>query len=173
MPRWPPSEPAGDFDNDDRMRSLIEVSRETGIPMPVILRLQREHPDRVPSVGVGSGQFFPEGVIGEIRALAEAEGVSAGRGDGQGRALLSLPRRRPAPGAAPAAASVPASPTPPDPPDPEGRRGRRRTSRTDSDTAALARRLERLEEAQRRLTEELARVLVEVRRPWVGRGPRS
>lgn len=43
----------GDLDNDALMRSLPELARETGIPMPVILPLKREHPEELPSIGLG------------------------------------------------------------------------------------------------------------------------
>lgn len=59
--------------NDDRMRTLIEVSRASGVPMPEIARLQRDHPEELPAVTVGAALFFPEGIILTVQALAEAE----------------------------------------------------------------------------------------------------
>ena len=162
MARRKPSSPDPvPLDNDDRMRSLIEVSRETGIPMPTILRLRREHPDRVPSVPMGAAHFFPEGAIAELRALAEAEGARGGGPQVGSRGLFSLSRRRreseredrPAsapertvsrPEPAPAAHALPKKAAPPRP----------RSAPTASD-AALARRLEVLEARQRELTAEL------------------
>lgn len=51
------------------MRSLPEVSKTTGIPMPTILRLANQHPEKVPSVGSGSQRSFPVGAVPALLAL--------------------------------------------------------------------------------------------------------
>lgn len=50
-------------ENDTLMRSLPQLARETGILMPVIVRLKREHPEGIPFIGSGSQQWSPVGVI--------------------------------------------------------------------------------------------------------------
>ncbi len=176
---YPPSPDPESLGNDDRMRSLIEVSRETGISMPTILRLQREHPGRVPSVLMGAAHFFPEGAISELRALAEAEGARAGGPEVSSRGLFSLARQRreieredrlasapsapvSRPGPAPTEAAVPERSTPPRP----------RSAPTASE-AALARRLEALEARQHELTVELEGLTRSLRGPWAARLPPS
>lgn len=85
--------PSGTGDGS-RTYSLVEVAQQTGIPMPILLRYKREHPDRVPSHGSGSQQRFPETAFDAFRAIQreEAEGHDEPRRTGFG--LLSLPRLR-------------------------------------------------------------------------------
>ncbi|MFP3938858.1 MAG: helix-turn-helix domain-containing protein [Thermoanaerobaculia bacterium] len=78
-----------------RMYSLVEVAQQTGIPMPILLRYKREHPERIPSAGVGSQQRFPEAAFEaflEIQREEEAQGQDLPRRGGFG--LLSLPKLR-------------------------------------------------------------------------------
>lgn len=74
--------------------SLVEVAQKTGIPMPILLRYKREHPDRVPSEGSGSQQRFPEEAFEVLKQIQkeETEGHDLPRRGGFG--LLSLPRLR-------------------------------------------------------------------------------
>lgn len=121
---------AGD-DASSRMYSLVEVAQKTGIPMPILLRYKREHPERIPSAGTGSQQRFPEEAFAaflEIQKQEEAAGQDLPRRGGFG--LLSLPKLRrrtvgedeEGRGAEPAPAEPPASPRPQagSPPDTEG-----------------------------------------------------
>lgn len=79
---------------EGRYYSLVEVAQKTGIPMPILLRYKREHPDRVPSEGSGSQQRFPEEAFEVLQEIQkeEAEGHDLPRRGGFG--LLSLPRLR-------------------------------------------------------------------------------
>ena len=166
---WPqaqaPVERPDDTGNDDRMRTLIEVSRASGIPMPEIARLQREHPQELPAVAVGAALFFPEGIIPTLRALAEAE------------------KADPDPVSEGSAELTPASEAHMDPqravdppPPPEAVRARKTVARKVSgnptgeslstgDTAALAERIERLDLSLRSLSGELADLTDALRRP--------
>lgn len=81
-------------DTQTKNYSLVEVAQKTGIPMPILLRYKREHPDRVPSVGSGSQQRFPEEAIEVLRQIhQEATGREEEPRRG-GFGLLSLPRLR-------------------------------------------------------------------------------
>ena len=53
--------------------SLVEVAQKTGISMPILLRYKREHPDRVPSVGSGSQQRFPEEAVDVLQEIHREE----------------------------------------------------------------------------------------------------
>ena len=176
-----PFEAIDSHENDDRMRSLIEASRETGIPMPVILRLQREHPEELPSVQMGAAHFFPEGVLPKLKALAEADGITAGSGRPRAHGLISLSRGRrdleergrvtPGGEPTPPSRSSPAAPTEteaparssPETPPPSGAAP---TASAEAD-AALAAQLEVLEDRQRRLVQELDDLLLQLQRPAV------
>lgn len=74
--------------------SLVEVAQKTGIPMPILLRYKREHPDRVPSIGSGSQQRFPEEAIEVLRAIQQEESGRQEEPRRGGFGLLSLPRLR-------------------------------------------------------------------------------
>jgi excisionase family DNA binding protein len=81
-------------DTQTQNYSLVEVAQKTGIPMPILLRYKREHPDRVPSVGSGSQQRFPEEAIEVLKQIhQEATGREEEPRRG-GFGLLSLPRLR-------------------------------------------------------------------------------
>lgn len=77
--------------NDSLMRSLPEVSRTTGIPMPVVLRLANEHPKEVPSSGSGSQRFFPASAVPVLLALYRSS--DAPRVEHRS-ALLTITRQR-------------------------------------------------------------------------------
>ena len=163
-----PVERRDDTANDDRMRTLIEVSRASGIPMPEIARLQREHPEELPAVAVGAALFFPEGIVPTVQALAEAEkadrvpapegpaeptGPSQSQMDTQRPTNPSPPPPPPAPirARSTAAREVPGSPTDDAP--------------STGDDAALAARIERLDLSLRSLSGELADLTIALRRP--------
>lgn len=74
--------------------SLVEVAQKTGIPMPILLRYKREHPDRVPSIGSGSQQRFPEEAIEVLRRIHQGETQRQEEPRRGGFGLLSLPRLR-------------------------------------------------------------------------------
>lgn len=77
--------------NDASMRSLPELSKETGVPMPVILRLTRQHPTAIPSLGSGSQRSFPHDVVPTVLALYHEMGAS-GRTDHRHAALFTIGR---------------------------------------------------------------------------------
>lgn len=77
-----------------RLYSLVEVAQETGIPMPILLRYKREHPDRVPSEGSGSQQRFPEEAFHALREIQREESETRDLPRRGGFGLLSLPRLR-------------------------------------------------------------------------------
>lgn len=77
-----------------RLYSLVEVAQETGIPMPILLRYKREHPDRVPSEGSGSQQRFPEEAFHALREIQREEAETRDLPRRGGFGLLSLPRLR-------------------------------------------------------------------------------
>lgn len=77
-----------------RTFSLVEVAQKTGIPMPILLRYKREHPDRVPSFGVGSQQRFPEEAFEVFRTIQREESEEQEPPRRTGFGLLSLPRLR-------------------------------------------------------------------------------
>lgn len=142
--------------NDDLMRSLPEISRATGIPMPVILRLKREFPEDIPSVGAGSQQFFPAGVVPILEEIHFGEGRQEARRDTDGPAEPPARGQQADTGepSTPKASSAEAPPTAPAP--------------APRPLAGLARRFETLEERQRSLALELRRVRSELRGPCSG-----
>jgi DNA-binding transcriptional MerR regulator len=77
-----------------KLYSLVEVAQETGIPMPILLRYKREHPDRVPSEGSGSQQRFPEEAFHALREIQREEAETRDLPRRGGFGLLSLPRLR-------------------------------------------------------------------------------
>lgn len=79
---------------DKRMFSLMEVAQETGIAMPILLRYKREHPDRIPSVGSGAQQRFPEEAFAIFAQIREEESQDRDLPRRGGFGLLSLPRIR-------------------------------------------------------------------------------
>jgi hypothetical protein len=162
------------------MRSLPELAREIGVSTSTILRLQREHPDRLPFIQIGAAQLFPEGVVPVLRALLEAEGLDGPSLQPGRSGQFSLTRQRrevkgatgpapwprvaaplpqKAPGKPERQASVPPSPSPP------------RSTAVASDREALAGRLQELERTQRRLADDLAELIQKLRRPCVARLP--
>jgi len=85
---------AADDGGERRLYSLVEVAQETGIPMPILLRYKREHPERVPSEGSGSQQRFPEEAFHALREIQREESESRDLPRRGGFGLLSLPRLR-------------------------------------------------------------------------------
>lgn len=81
-------------DSSDRMLSLVEVAKETGIPMPILLRYKREHPARVASTGSGSQQRFPEEALEIFLAIHRDEAETSDLPRRGGAGLFSLPRLR-------------------------------------------------------------------------------
>ena len=148
------------------MFTLIEVSRASGIPMPEIARLQREHPEELPAVAVGAALFFPEGIIPTVQALFRAE--KAGRAPApEGSAEPKLPSED----------QIDPRTTVEPPPPPQPVRARKTVAsrkvspdRSDEplsvgDYAALAERIERLDFSLRSLSGELADLTAALRRP--------
>lgn len=135
---------------DSLMRSLPEVSKETGIPMPLILRLANQHPDKIPSSGSGSQRFFPVGVVPVLLALYRR--LDAPR-DERRTPLLTIARRRQEQREAVERTSAPDK------------------SAQDQDTpaeSALALRLDGLEDKQVRIMEALEEIPESLRGPWFG-----
>lgn len=85
---------AADGGTGRKLYSLVEVAQETGIPMPILLRYKREHPDRVPSEGSGSQQRFPEEAFHALREIQREEAETRDLPRRGGFGLLSLPRLR-------------------------------------------------------------------------------
>ncbi|HMB53963.1 MAG TPA: hypothetical protein VKU40_11640 [Thermoanaerobaculia bacterium] len=54
--------------------SLPEVSRATGIPLPDLQRLRRDHAEDVPSVVVGEAKRYPDEALAVFRRLHRQEG---------------------------------------------------------------------------------------------------
>jgi hypothetical protein len=81
-------------EDDPRLFSLMEVAQETGIAMPILLRYKREHPKRIPSMGSGSQQRFPEEAFAIFRQIQKEEGGERELPRRGGFGLLSLPRAR-------------------------------------------------------------------------------
>src|SRR5579863_2327743 len=112
---------------EEKLYTLSEISQHTGISMPTLQRYKKTYQDRIPSVGAGRKQRYPEHalpVFGELRsenaskrgrprkdAAAAASGVAAAKPKRRaakrgGRAAAAGARRgRPA-AAAPAAKSA-------------------------------------------------------------------
>ncbi len=94
---------------EPRLFSLVEVAQETGIAMPILLRYKREHPDRIPSVGSGSQQRFPETAFEIFRQIQREEGENRDLPRRGGFGLLSLPRVRKAQSPEPEEEAAPAA----------------------------------------------------------------
>lgn len=129
--------------NDSLMRSLPEVSKTTGIPMPIVLRLANEHPKEVPSMGSGSQRFFPEGVVPVLLALYRKS--DAPRNEHR-PVLLTIARQK--------------------------REKREAADRQPVEpekvaSSALARRLDGLEGRQLRIIGVLEELLARLRDPWI------
>ncbi len=147
------------------MLTLIEVSRASGVPMPEIARLQREHPEELPAVAVGAALFFPEGIIPTVQALSRAEKVDqAPAPEGSAEPTpCSEAERDPQRTVAP-------------PPPPQSVRARKTVATRVSgipthealspvDSAALSERIERLDRSLRILSSELADLTAALRCP--------
>ena len=82
---------------DDRLMSLSEVSRRTGISMPTLLRYKKLFASRIPSQGSGRTQRYPEAALAVIAQLKKENLAKRGRRRGaktaapdSERGLLSL-----------------------------------------------------------------------------------
>lgn len=49
--------------------TLTEVGRRTGISMPTLLRYKRQHQERIPTVGEGRRQRYPEAALVAFQAI--------------------------------------------------------------------------------------------------------
>lgn len=143
--------------NDALMRSLPELAKETGIPMPVILRLKRENPEEIPSVGAGSQQFFPEGVAPILRRLYLTEERDGALTETV-RPLRSIARRRQE--AVELSRQLQRE-------DGDGR-GSTEVTQEGQENLALAARLTALERNQLTIAGEVRRLLQEIKEPWTG-----
>lgn len=141
---------------DSSRLSLPEVSRQTGISMPTILRLRRENAEAIPSTGSGSQRYFSPDVLPTLLQLYQAE--RATEGTRESTLFLSVPRRRIAsPRVHPdKRAQVKASKA----------RKSKRSHR--SDDLELARRLIALENGQRALMKEIQLALDHLKKPAHG-----
>jgi len=151
---------------DVGMLSLPELCRLAGVPMPMILRLSRENPRELPSVGSGSQLSFPEGVVPTLRKLFAGEREARGIGTEEHHRLFTLSKARREREKANGQARRPE------------RKARRSPARTDPELQEtlsspgdpepydLEQRLIRLEESVRELAEELARMVEECGRPY-------
>jgi predicted DNA-binding transcriptional regulator AlpA len=97
--------------NGDKLYTLSEISQRTGISMPTLQRYKKTYQDRIPSVGQGRKQRYPENAL---PVFDEIKNENAGK-RGRPRKDASAPRPerptaskrrpgRPAKSAAPAAA---------------------------------------------------------------------
>jgi len=153
------------------MFSLPELSRVTGVPMPIILRLSQEHPRELPAVGSGSQVFFPAGVIPTLQRLYGEERCAQPSAGEHRRGLFTLSRARKEQAEAErhrreselqgteAAAAT-------------GREGEPPTERSpEADLSDLEEHLIGLERRTRTLTDEVAQALEWNRRPYKGEVP--
>src|SRR5260370_33810806 len=85
---------------EEKLFTLSEISQRTGISMPTLQRYKKTYQDRLPSVGAGRKQRYPEHAL---PVFAELRSENAGRrgrprktaaGTGSGSASAT-PKRRP------------------------------------------------------------------------------
>jgi hypothetical protein len=91
-----------------RLMTLTEVAKRTKMSMPTLQKYKKRHGDRIPSVGKGRTQRYPEESLPVFNQLREENLARRGRPRKDGSAAPAGPRRRgrprwAAPGAAPAA----------------------------------------------------------------------
>jgi predicted DNA-binding transcriptional regulator AlpA len=65
--------------SDKTLLTLSEVSRQTGISMPTLLRYKKEHQRRLPKVGKGRTQKYPRRALAVFRAIKEENLKRRGR----------------------------------------------------------------------------------------------
>jgi len=87
--------------NGDKLFTLSEISQKTGISMPTLQRYKKTYQDRIPSVGQGRKQRYPENAL---PVFDEIKNENAGK-RGRPRKDASAPRA-----AAPAAKRRPGRP---------------------------------------------------------------
>jgi len=121
-----PQTPAQQAPAEEKLFTLSEISQRTGISMPTLQRYKKTYQDRLPSVGAGRKQRYPEHAL---PVFAELRSENAGR---RGR-----PRKNAA--AAGAAGSGRSTATPKRRPGrPAGRRGRPAAARAAKPARAAA-----------------------------------
>jgi DNA-binding transcriptional MerR regulator len=79
---------------DDRLMSLSEVARRTGISMPTLLRYKKNFAARIPSSGKGRTQRYPEAALAVITQLKAENLAKRGRRRTAGSAQPAASRRR-------------------------------------------------------------------------------
>src|SRR5260370_13251851 len=108
--------------SSDKLYTLSEISQRTGISMPTLQRYKKTYQSRIPSVGQGRKQRYPEAalpVFGELRKEnagrrgrprkdGSARPAAAGRAKPAGRGRAGRPPGRPRRTTPRAAAAAPA-----------------------------------------------------------------
>jgi DNA-binding transcriptional MerR regulator len=65
--------------NASDLLTLTDVSERTGISMPTLLRYKKEHQDRIPSVGEGRTQRYPEDALPVFEQIKQENLSKRGR----------------------------------------------------------------------------------------------
>jgi excisionase family DNA binding protein len=65
--------------NGQASLTLTEVAKRTGISMPTLQKYKKRFSDRIPSVGKGRGQRYPEGALDVFRQLRDENMSRRGR----------------------------------------------------------------------------------------------
>ncbi len=92
-----------------RLLTLTEVAKRTKLSMPTLQKYKKRYGDRIPSVGKGRTQRYPEHALPVFNQLREENLARRGRPRKDGSAAPAGPRRRGRPRKA-AAAAAPAAP---------------------------------------------------------------
>lgn len=87
-----------------RVYTLAELSQQTGISLPTLQRYKQQHQERIPSVGTGRQQRYPESALPVFQAI-KSEGISR-----RGRSAKNAPPKKAPTKAIAAAANRPAKP---------------------------------------------------------------
>jgi excisionase family DNA binding protein len=77
--------------------TLTEVSNRTGISMPTLQRYKKEFQDRIPSVGQGRTQRYPEESLPVFEEIKKENIKKRGRPRKSGKPAASKPRKKSAP----------------------------------------------------------------------------
>ncbi len=72
----------------EKLYTLTEVSKRSGVSMPTLQRYKKLYADRIPSVGEGRRQRYPRAAIAEVRKI-KAENVKKG-----GRRRKAAPKKK-------------------------------------------------------------------------------
>lgn len=89
---------------DEKLLTLSEISQRTGISMPTLQRYKKTYQDRLPSVGIGRKQRYPERAL---PVFAELRSENAGRRGRPRKDAAAAAKRRPGrPARRPAAVRV-------------------------------------------------------------------